>query len=346
MRAKTNILEGVTPTAAITSISVARAARVSQSTVSLVLSGKAAGRVSATTKALVEETARRLGYQPNVSAQALRTGSAKILALAVPNVQQPFFGQIFVAAELKAREHDFVVILIDTTTDPLWAERLLGMVRSRLVAGCIVYASDARSGPTLASLGPSVLFVEADDSKMSGIDLDLATAMRDVVQHLAGLGHKRIGYFAADYPKATYQRRFASFVKELKRAGIAYRPEWRTSATFELEAATRRIMDLLRRADISALFCDDDLLAGAAYRAARRLGISIPGRLSVVGFNDIEFSRLLEPELTTVAIPAEIIATAAVERLILQLEGRTRTPRRLVAQLELRVRGSTSAPSV
>src|ERR1700722_6074909 len=91
-------------TDAVTSVSVAEAAKVSQSTVSLVLSGKAEGRVSAATKALVEETARRLGYQPNVSARALRTGAAKTLALAVPNVQQPFFGQIFVAAEIKARE--------------------------------------------------------------------------------------------------------------------------------------------------------------------------------------------------------------------------------------------------
>ena len=132
MRAKLQKAGDPKAQGAVTSIAVAEAARVSQSTVSLVLSGKAAGRVSTATKTLVEETARRLGYQPNVSAQALRTGAAKTLALAVPNVQQPFFGQIFVAAELKAREHDYAVILIDTTTDLLWAERLVGMIRSRL----------------------------------------------------------------------------------------------------------------------------------------------------------------------------------------------------------------------
>jgi DNA-binding LacI/PurR family transcriptional regulator len=332
--------------AAVTSLAVAEAARVSQSTVSLVLSGKAAGRVSPATKALVEETARRLGYQPNVSAQALRTGAAKTLALAVPNVQQPFFGQIFVAAELMAREHDYAVILVDTTTDPLWAERLVGMMRSRLVAGCIVYASDELSELKLASVMSSVLLIEAEDPKKSGVDLDLGGGMRAVVEHLASHGHKRIGYFAAEYSKATYQRRFTSFLRELKRVGLRYRDEWRTSSTFDLETATRRAREFLESADVTALFCDDDLLAGAAYRAARLLGVPIPARLSIVGFNDIELARLLEPELTTVAIPAEAIGRAAVERLLQRLQGNVAAQRPFIAELELRIRGSTSTPRV
>jgi DNA-binding LacI/PurR family transcriptional regulator len=329
----------------ITSITVAEAARVSQSTVSLVLSGKAAGRVSPATKALVETTARRLGYQPNVSAQTLRTGAAKTFALAVPNVQQPFFGQIFVAAELTAREHDYTVILIDTTTDPRWAERLVGMMRSRSVAGCIVYASDSQSDPTLEGVKDSILFIEAEDPGRSGVDLDVSGGMRAVVEHLAGLGHKRIGYFAAEYSKATYERRFESFLAELERMRLPYHRKWRTSATFDLETATRRAKALFTNLDFTALFCDDDLLAGAAYRAARQLGIAIPAHLSVVGFNDVELARFLDPELTTVAIPADAIGRAAVERLLMHLRGRpSKSP--FVVQLELRVRGSTAAPNL
>jgi LacI family transcriptional regulator/LacI family repressor for deo operon, udp, cdd, tsx, nupC, and nupG len=347
MRAKLQKAGDPKARGAVTSIAVAEVARVSQSTVSLVLSGKAAGRVSTATKTLVEETARRLGYQPNVSAQALRTGAAKTLALAVPNVQQPFFGQIFVAAELKAREHDYAVILIDTTTDLLWAERLVGMIRSRLVSGCIVYANDARSDPTLTSVIGSVLFVEAEDPNKSGVDLNVSGAMRAVVEHLAGLGHQRIGYFAAEYPKAAYKRRFESFLSELNRMGLPHRAQWRTSATFELEAATRRAKEFLKNAPFTALFCDDDLLAGAAYRAARQLGIAIPAQLSIVGFNDIEIARLLDPELTTVAIPADVIGRTAVERLLLQLQRPVKPAGpAFVAELELRVRGSTAPPEL
>jgi DNA-binding LacI/PurR family transcriptional regulator len=329
----------------VTSAVVAKAAHVSQSTVSLVLSGKAAGRVSVSTQARVEKTARRLGYQPNVSAQVLRTGAVRMLALAVPNVQQPYFGQVLVAAELMAREHDYTVILIDTTTDHSWAERLVGMIRSRSVAGCIVYSSDDQSDPILSSVKDSVLFIEAEDPRKSGLDLDVEGGMHAVVDHLAGLGHKRIGYFAAEYPKATFRRRFESFLRELKQLGLPFLASWRTSAIFELEMATLRARSLFEDVDITALFCDDDLLAGAAYRAARGLGIAIPVQLSIVGFNDIEAARMLTPELTTVAIPAELVGRSAVELLLQQLQDATKAKRNpFIADLELRVRGSTAPP--
>ena len=333
------------PARPLTSFAVARAAGVSQSTVSLVMSGKAAGRVSAATQALVETTVRRLGYQPNVSARTLRTGMARTLALAVPNVQQPFFGQLLVAAEHAAREHDYAVILIDTTTDVVWTDRLLGMLRSGLVAGCIVYAGDDKCDQRLLPARERILFVEAEDTRNSSVDLDVGGGMHAVVQHLIGLGHRRIGYFAAGYPKGTYRRRYASFRDELKQHDLPHCPGWRTSATFELEEATLAARTLLAQADISALFCDDDLLAGAAYRTARNLGIVIPAQLSVVGFNDLEMARLLSPELTTVAIPVDAVGRTAVERLLAQLQRPTEmTAAPFVAALELRVRASTAPP--
>jgi len=329
----------------VTSVDVAKAAGVSQSTVSLVLSGKAAGRVSPSTQALVEKTARRLGYQPNISAQVLRTGAAKVLALAVPNVQQPYFGQVLVAAELTAREHNYAVILIDTTTDRFWATRLVGMISSRLVAGCIVYASDDQSDPILSSIKNSVVFIEAEDPKTSEIDLNNSGGMHAVVDHLAGLGHRRIGYFAAEYQKATFRRRFESFLHATKRAGLSFLASWRISSTFELDVATVRARRLIEDINVTAIFCDDDLLAGAAYRAARGLGVLIPTQLSIVGFNDIEAARLLTPELTTVAIPAELIGRSAVELLLEKLVGPRKAKRStMIADLELRVRESTAPP--
>jgi LacI family transcriptional regulator/LacI family repressor for deo operon, udp, cdd, tsx, nupC, and nupG len=328
----------------VTSYAVAKAANVSQSTVSLVLSGKAAGRVSPATQALVLETARRFGYQKNELARVLRTGASRLLALAVPNVQQPFFGQILVAAELAAREADHSVILVDTTTDPGWVERLLGMFGSRLIAGCIVYASDDATETALADVRDRILFVEAENPPTSGIDLDVAGGVAKAVAHLAALGHRRIGYFAADYPKATYRRRLEAFGGEIVRHGLAHEPAWRAAATFEIDRATEVATTLLSTLPFTALFCDDDLLAAATYRAARRVGIDIPGALSVVGFNDIEMARMLEPELTTVAIPAEAVGRTAVRRLLGQLDtkaGEAEMP--FVVELELRVRESTAS---
>jgi DNA-binding LacI/PurR family transcriptional regulator len=327
----------------LTGVAVAKAANVSQSTVSLVLSGKAAGRVSAATHALVEETARRLGYQPNVSAQMLRTGMAKVLALAVPNVKQPYFGQIFVAAEEAAREFEYSVILIDTSTDPAWAARLVSMLRSRLVAGCVVYASDSASEDTLRPVRRQILFIEGENPRTSGIDLDLRAGMRAVANHFATLGHKRIGYFAAEYPKATFKRRFRALLAEFDRLGLRHEPEWQASASFELDPATETARRLLEKCQFTALFCDDDLLAAAVYRAASQLGVSIPDQLSVVGFNDLELARMLHPELTSVAIPANSIGAIAVDRLLRQVKQKRPAPP-YVADLELQLRASTAAP--
>lgn len=327
----------------ITSFAVAEAAGVSQSTVSLVMSGKAEGRVSEAKRLHVLETASKLGYSPNASAQILRTGVLKVIALAVPNVQQPFFGQVLVAAEVAARSRGYSVLLIDTSNDADWVDRLIGMIRGRLVAGCIVYASDDADERRLGVIKDRILFVEAENSRRSGIDLDIAAAMGAVVSHLVGLNHTRIGYLAARYPKATFRRRYDAFRDQMSLHGLNADPAWRTDATFDLETATGVATEFLRQGQVTALFCDDDLLAAATYRAARSLGLSIPEDISVVGFNDIEMARIIHPELTTVAIPAETVATLAVEKLLGQLNGgRLPSGETRVVPLELRVRASTA----
>jgi LacI family transcriptional regulator/LacI family repressor for deo operon, udp, cdd, tsx, nupC, and nupG len=328
----------------VTSIDVARVAGVSQSTVSLVLSGKSAGRVSPVTRALVEETAERLGYRLNVVAQALRTGTANLLALAVPNVTHPFFGAVLMAAELAAREHGYAMTLIDTSSDPLWPQRMLELLDSRLLAGCIVYAGDDKPVSLLASRTDRAVFVEAENPTPASLDIDIEQAVHAVVGHLTGLGHQRIGYLAAAYPKATYRRRFASFREELAAAGLAFEPHWRADATFDVETATRVGRELLERADVTAVFCEDDLLAGGLYRACRQLGRRVPDELSVIGFDDIEFARMLDPELTTVAIPAAELGRSAVELLLHRLRpGQAEQERPAMTQLALKLRGSTAA---
>jgi len=328
----------------ITSNSVAKAAGVSQSTVSLVMSGKAEGRVSDTVRDHVMAVARKLGYRPNATARMLRTGVLNILALAVPNVRQPFFGEIFLAAEMAARQADHAVVLIDTHNDPQWVDRVVDMVRGRMIAGCIVYAGDSADELKLAEIRDQVLFVEGRDPD-TPVDIDLEGGIEAAVEHLTGLGHVRIGYLGADYPKATFQKRFDCFLKRIRARGLEFRPEWHSKATFEIEASTSGADALVRQPEITAVICDDDLLAAGVYRAARQRMRVIPRDLSVVGFNDIELARMLSPELTTLAIPAERIAQAAVRKLLEKLKDLTSVQAPYKAGLELKIRASTRSPA-
>ncbi len=331
------------PRRPVTSIDVARAAGVSQTTVSLVVSGKAAGRISEETQLLVRRTAAELGYVPNTSAQVLRGGSPGVVALAVPNVRHEYFGQVLLAAELTARERAMAVMLIDTSSDPHWVERLITMNRAQLLGGAIIYAEEAQTIERLSQAIDHLVFVECGvGPRLPAIDLDIAGGMRQVVEHLYNLGHRRIGHAQADIQRETFQLRASYLQASLSARGIRFDPSWQYRSSFDYADATPAAIEFLRTTNITAVFCDDDLIAANLYRACRHLSIQVPDDLSIVGFNDVDITRYLRPELTSVAIPAPEVGQLAVSTLLALLQGVDR--RAWVLPLRLVVRQSTAEP--
>jgi DNA-binding LacI/PurR family transcriptional regulator len=321
----------------VTSVDVARAAGVSQTTVSLVFSGRAAGRVSDRTGALVESTAAALGYVPNAPARVLRGGRPQVLALAVPDVRNPYFARVLLGAEQAARSADMAVLLVDTGADEDWAARLAAMSKVGMFAGAVVYAEPAAVTARLAAALDHVVFVECPDpAGRSAVDIDIAAALRDVVTHLHDLGHRRIGHAQAAARRRTFQLRQRFLTSELHRHGLT---PVRYRSPFDIDEATLLAARFLRRTDVTAIFCDDDILVAALYRACSRLHVAIPGDLSLIGFNDVDLARYLCPEATSVAIPAESLGRLAVEALLSDIAGGPAT--RVTAPLTLNVRGST-----
>src|SRR3954453_7918423 len=125
----------------VTSNDVARPARGSQATVSLVLSGKAAGRVSASTEAIVRAAAEELGYRPNLAARALRTGTARAIGLVVPDVTHPFMGRVLRGTQTAARREGYAVVLVDAANDWTWALDSFELLRNSAVDGFLLFAS-------------------------------------------------------------------------------------------------------------------------------------------------------------------------------------------------------------
>jgi DNA-binding LacI/PurR family transcriptional regulator len=331
----------VTRRRSATSVDVARAAGVSQTTVSLVFSGRAAGRVSDRTRALVEQTAAALGYVPSGPARVLRGGRPQVLALAVPDVRNPYFARVLLGAEQAARESDMAVLLVDTASDPDWASRLVAMSKIGMFAGAVVYAEPAPVTARLAADLDSVVFIECPDpAGRSSVDIDIASAMRDVVTHLIDLGHRRIGHAQADLRRRTFQLREQHLTAELSRLGLPAAARYRSP--FDISEATTLAARFLRRTDVTAIFCDDDILVAALYRACAQLHVSIPEDLSLIGFNDIDLARYLAPEATSVAIPAEDLGRRAVRALLADINGDP--PSHVTEPLTLRVRRSTAAP--
>jgi DNA-binding LacI/PurR family transcriptional regulator len=157
------------------------------------------------------------------------------------------------------------------------------------------------------------------------------------VRHLLELGHRRIGHLASVHDRPTFNLRRRA-VDRLVEGTVP-----RVHADFTLESARAATHDLLTHdPGLTAVFCDDDVIAAGAYLAVRELGLRIPEELSIVGFDGLDIGRVLDPPLTTIAADAEELGRVAFELLMAQLAGKR--PRSRVMAVALEVRGSTAAP--
>ncbi|GAA4225077.1 LacI family DNA-binding transcriptional regulator [Actinomadura meridiana] len=337
-----------------TSRDVAHEAGVSQSTVSLVLGDKWPGRVSPATARSVRSAAERLGYRPNTAARNLRLGTTRTVLLMVPTLSAPFFGPVYTGAARVAARHGFGVVVSTWPDDPAAHpsgsptggpfaaphEAIDGVLASSLATSSMI--TSATPGMSGAGTTPVVTL----DSGPAGdlvptVDFGVADGMRAITAHLVGLGHRRVGHVAAAVDQWTFHARADALT-----AAVAALPGVsvvRDSCAIDVASAKDAATRLLERSDRpTALVCDDDQIAAGAYKAARALGLDVPSDLSVTGFDDVLLATALEPELTTVRLPAEEMGAQGMTALLDLLAGRRPEPRVLPG--ELIVRGSTAPP--
>ncbi|WP_441250716.1 LacI family DNA-binding transcriptional regulator [Kitasatospora sp. McL0602] len=318
---------------------VARLAGVSQATVSLVFSGTEAGhRVSDATRERVREAARSLGYRPQAAGRQLRLGRSGMILLAVPNILGPFFGRVLAGVHEEAGRHGLAVVVSSGWGSATLAE---AATTSRFDGLLICSPDDSQLG----ELPPAtpVVFLDADpvtDPARPTVELDVAGGMRAAVEHLAALGHRRIGHLRSTHSAYTFRVRQAAFEAAARARGLEVL-EAGVSLNEGQAAASSAAYGLLSRPDRpQAVVCDDDVVASGLYQAAAELGLRIPADVAVVGIDNIPVASLLAPPLTTVDLPGEELGRAGVDALAALLRGE---PAPVVAPLEtsLIVRSST-----
>ena len=306
---------------------------MSQSTVSLVLSGKSAGRISARTEAAVRAAAEELGYRPNVAARALRTGTARTVGLVVTDVTHPFFGPVLRGAQIAAWRAGYAVALVDVANDPDRELASFEALRAGPVDGFMFFTIDPPE-----TTGEHLVALEVSPPGMAFVRFDTERGTELAVRHLLELGHTRIGHLGSDLDAETFRLRRETIVRLVGDAPYARAP-------LRFEPARDAARSLLAGADRpTAVYCDDDLLAGGAYLAARELGLRIPDDVSVVGFDDLPFAQVFDPPLTTIRIDPEALGSEAFDVLAALMAGEPAPPGRILP-VELVVRSSTAAPA-
>src|SRR3954462_14859203 len=194
----------------VTSVDVARRAGVSQSTVSLVLSGKAAGRISARTEEAVRAAAAELGYRPNVAARALRTGGARSVALVVPDITNPFFGRVLRGAQRAAQRAGYTVVLVDIGNNRAWETASLQALLAGPADGLLLFEAELPPGAT-----EHAIQIEMAPGGLPVVRLDVEAGIDFAVDHLLSLGHSRIGPLASGFIPPTFALRRARLVSRL-----------------------------------------------------------------------------------------------------------------------------------
>jgi DNA-binding LacI/PurR family transcriptional regulator len=326
---------------------------VSVKTVSNVVNGYA--HVSAATRARVDAALDELNYRPNVAARNLRSGRSGLVALAVPEIDSPYFAEL-ARHVAHAAERRGWTLLIDQTDGDAERERLVTEgFRSQLIDG-LIFSPIASGHAELAHRRDSTPLVLLGERVFDGptdhVSIDNVAAATVAVDHLLAQGRHRIAAIGRQQrPTAgTARLRLRGYADALAARGrpvdgalVADTEHWRRA---DGAAAMKALLALPQPPD--AVFCFNDLLALGALRTIHDAGLRVPDDVAVVGFDDIEDGRFSTPSLTTVRPDKQRIATLAVELLAGRIDGSTgdgglrpAAARELIAPFDLAVREST-----
>lgn len=327
-----------------TSKDVARRVGVSQSSVSLVFGGKADGRVGAETQDAILRAARELDYHPSSAARTLRSGRSRLIALAVPDVGNPYFASVLEGVERAARRRNYAVMLTSVRSDRDW-QQVVDTLAARSVDGFLLFSMVPQDQLVRAALRGRAVVVDAIDSELASLRLDVEAGMRVALSHLLHLGHTKIGHLAAAVDVESFRFRRHTFLSVLQDHGLPVPANYLAYTPFSLSRARQAARRLLESPDApTAVVCDSDMLAVGVYKAAKDLHRAIPTDLSVVSFDDSIIARILDPELTTLAISSALVGEQAVLLLLETLES-GQVPQPSVVPLDLLVRASTDVVS-
>ncbi|GAB2745869.1 LacI family DNA-binding transcriptional regulator [Nocardioides pakistanensis] len=328
---------------------VAEQAGVSEATVSRVLNGKPG--VGAETRRAVLTALDVLGYERPAQ---LRTTSSGLVGLVVPELENPIFPAFAQAVESMLSQRGYTSVLCTQTPGGVTEDEYVAMLLARGVSG-IVFISGLHADSTsdkaryrrLVDQGLPVVLVNGftDEVVAPFISTDDTFAMRLAVNHLAALGHRRIGLAIGPTRYVVAQRKVDGFLaasQTLLGIGAADAEAMVERTLFTVEgghAAATRLLDK----GATAIVCGSDLMALGVVRAVRARGGQVPTDVSVVGFDDSPLISFTDPPLTTIRQPVAAMSQAAVQALAEAISGHDAPTGEYLFSPELIVRGSTAA---
>jgi LacI family transcriptional regulator len=275
----------------------------------------------------VERAATQLGYTSNGPAQALARATTPVVGLIVHDITDPYFSALAIGAMRVAHEKGLLVLVCNTFRDPVLELDYLARLKAQRARGILLLASGFSDRDYQSGLARELDSYEALDGRLAcvsdhGVDADSVLpehrdGARQVADHLVGLGHERIGVLTGPANLLTSRERLQGFRERLRALDRPLLPTSVVRADFSRDGGRRATLELMaRHPELTAVFALNDMMAVGALAALRELGRSVPGEVSVVGFDDVPLTRDLDPPLTTVHLPLEEIGAHGMRFLL------------------------------
>jgi len=323
---------------------VAKQAGVSISTVSHVINETRF--VSEELIERVQTAMAELQYQPNTLARGLRKGDTHTLGLIVPDNSNPFFAKIAHTIEDLGFKNGYSVILCNSHGDLDREATYLKLLNSKQVDGIIFISAGGDPEHLEELINRNIPVVVTDrDVDVNPVDVVLVDSEAggyQATRHLLDLGHTKIACVTGPTELNPSAARFYGYKNALRAAGIPIDQQYVINGDFQVEGGERAIAELFSlESPPSAVFLCNDMMAFGAFRALRKMDLLVPGDVSIIGYDDIEFSSIITPALTTVAQPLFEIAQTAVEMLINRIhQGEDIVTKRIILSPKLVLRDS------
>jgi len=293
---------------------IARLAKVSIATVSRTINHVAT--VNPKMAKRVREVIDELDYFPNTQARALGSGRSRLFGLIVSDITNPFFPELIQGFEDIAVEHGYEILVSSTNYDPKRMSHCIRRMLERKVDGVAVmtFGIEEPLLDQLAKRNIPMVFIDVapEGPGISLLKVDYRHGIRQGVQHLVAIGHRKIAFITGPRKLHSAQSRLVAFSSSLQECGIAPTPKWIVEGDHTVEGGIAALKQLLNAKPMpTAVMCSNDMTAIGVLHGLYRAGMRVPNDLSVIGFDDIHIAAVTIPPLTTIQMSRFELAHAA-----------------------------------
>ena len=313
---------------------VANEVGVSVATVSYVLNET--GSVSKKVQEKVHKAVSKLAYKPNRKAQAMRTGVSKTIGLILPDLTNPFFPKLVQQIECEARKHEYAVVLIDSQNMLESEEQGFSVLAQHGTDGIIWCPVTDTPSKYIRETKCPVIVVDRAIPGFDVVHSDFKLGGSLLAEYVNRLGHTRIGMLSGPQSVASAKQRRQGFIDNISENAKIL---WDIEVAFDINL-TSKVENILKDNKATLIVCADDVIAIGLINRLDSMGISVPADVSVVGFDNISWSRIIKPKLTTINQPVEEMAKYAVKLLIEKIHNPDSMIKSIVLEVNLIERDS------